>query len=794
MPRGSLALRSTANWRLMAHEQKVSDRIPIIRIKDGNTLITKNGDAMRVFRLRGIATETMESQSVEMARDTLASLYRQHGDSRTAFYVHTIRTRLRETDLPNREAARGFAGYVDTLRRAELANSALYRNEHYLTILRRPIFTAARWFAARHEAQTDHEDRLHARSESLRALDEIGLSVQTLLGRFGPEPLTLASGDGETLTGFLSTLVNGKAVPIQNATTGLDVLLPTHRPIFRGETIELRGPAPQDTRFASLMALKAYGDATWPGALDTMLSAPCEFIATQSFIPKETTDTLARMKWTRRKMEVAEDEATSLADDLDNAMDAVAAGREVFGDHHLSIAVLADTDAELASATSDMAATLTAANLRPLREDIALEALWWAQIPGNMAYRARTVLISERNFADLAPFHTYASGNDSNLTWDAPIALLETESGTPFWFNFHGRGKNANGNTLIFGPSGAGKTALISLLITSAQTLPRPPRVFYFDKDRGAEATIRALGGRYTCLRPDDGVGFNPFAESTDARAQAWLRDWLVARLGKPPSAMQRDAISEAVATNAGAWPGLRSFKNFSELFSGLDDDGELSAALAEWHGSGSRAWMFDAKQDALNLKSRIAGFDMTAILRDEAGAEAFIDYLFYRLDRALESGEPTIIVLDEAWRLLKSGAFAAKIEDWLKTVRKQNGLVVFLSQEPEDAARSAIAPAIISSTATKIFFPNETASKPVYRDFFGLSEREFELLRTTPMERRSFLIKQGAGAAFARLDLSGAPDLLKVFSGTAESALELTRLREVHGENWLSKYMEVAQ
>ena len=64
-------------------------------------------------------------------------------------------------------------------------------------------------------------------------------------------------------------------------------------------------------------------------------------------------------------------------------------------------------------------------------------------------------------------------------------------------------------------------------------TLPRPPRIFYFDKDRGAEATIRALGGRYACLRPDDATGFNPFAEAIDARGQAWLRDWITARLPK---------------------------------------------------------------------------------------------------------------------------------------------------------------------------------------------------------------------------------------------------------------------
>ena len=790
MPRGSLALRSLPNWRAMANEQKVSDRIPLIRFDDTRTLVTKSGDLARVFHLGGIVTETLAEAQVLAARDALAGLYRQHGRSGTAFYLHTIRRRLGADELPIRPVPGGFPGYVEQLRRAELASGSLAEVTHTLTVLQRPVRGTAKLLSV-FGGDAESEDRSRARTLARRRLDEVSLAIVTLLARLRPEALLQ---DDPHLTGFLSMLVNGRATLMRPASNGLDVLLPTHRPVFRGETLELFGPAPEDHRNVGMLALKGYGDATHPDLLDAALSSDAEFILTQSFVPREVSDTLSRMKWTRRKMLAGEDEARSLAEELESATDAVASGREVFGDHQLSLAVLADNRDDLAAQLSDLSTVLTAAGLRPTREDIALEALWWAQLPGNLAYRARTALISAQNFADLAPCHAFASGETktANLTWGAPVALLETQSGTPYHFSFHGPGKAANGNTLIFGPSGAGKTALIGFLMASCFALPKPPRIFAFDKDRGMEGAIRALGGRYAAIHPDDMGSFNPFRAATDARGQEWLRNWIAARLERSATPQERRRIAEAAAANANAHDAERRFRHFAARFGSIDGNDPIALALDEWHSDGSRAWLFDAVEDQLDLSNTVTGFDMTAILRDAAGSEAFIDYAFHRLDRALESGEPTLIVLDEAWRLLKSGVFAAKIEDWLKTVRKLNGAVVFLTQEPEDAARSEIAPAIVNSTMTKIFFPNETASARVYRDVFGLTETEFDLLRTTPRERRSFLVKQGGSSSFARLDLSAAPELIKVFSGTAQTNAELSRLRAEHGDDWLSHYMEV--
>ena len=280
MPRGNPALRSLANWRLLRHEEPASARIPITRAVRPDVLATKNGDVLSVFRLDGIATDCLETQEIEGARDLLARFLRTACDARTAAWVHTIKRRITPAEVGHPTAdLDGFAGYVHHMRRAEM--DGLFEIAHYLTLVRRPLVRPVPLFG---RGSAEKGAKIE-RSEGVRKLDEAARSVESLLGRLGPHRLSIDCGERPELLTFLSTLVNGCNAPVRPAKAGLDRLIPSHRAIFRGETIHLRGAAPEDERFAAMMALKGYGEATWPGALDAMLSAPVEFIATHSFTP-----------------------------------------------------------------------------------------------------------------------------------------------------------------------------------------------------------------------------------------------------------------------------------------------------------------------------------------------------------------------------------------------------------------------------------------------------------------------------------------------------------------------------
>jgi len=112
----------------------------------------------------------------------------------------------------------------------------------------------------------------------------------------------------------------------------------------------------------------------------------------------------------------------SQADALHEALDALSSNDFVIGDHHFSLQVLADIESSadssgaaqklhrlgdsIASARSLLADT----GMLVAREDLALEAAFWAQLPGNFAMRPRRAPITSRNFSGMAPFHNYPTG------------------------------------------------------------------------------------------------------------------------------------------------------------------------------------------------------------------------------------------------------------------------------------------------------------------------------------------------------------------------------------------------
>ena len=116
--------------------------------------------------------------------------------------------------------------------------------------------------------------------------------------------------------------------------------------------------------------------------------------------------------------------------------------------------------------------------------------------------------------------------------------------------------------------------------------------------------------------------------------------------------------------------------------------------------------------------------FEMDGLMQVKPLVLPVLTYLFHRLEARFD-GRPTLLVLDEAWVFLDDPLFAARIREWLKTLRKKNVAVVFATQSLADIERSSIAPAIIESCPTRIFLPNDRAIEPqaaaVY-ERFGLN------------------------------------------------------------------------
>jgi type IV secretion system protein VirB4 len=156
--------------------------------------------------------------------------------------------------------------------------------------------------------------------------------------------------------------------------------------------------------------------------------------------------------------------------------------------------------------------------------------------------------------------------------------------------------------------------------------------------------------------------------------------------------------------------------------------------------------------------------------------------YLFHRIDERLD-GQPTIILIDEGWKALDDEVFAARIRDWLKTLRKRNALVGFATQSARDALDSRISTALVEQTATMVFMPNSRARFEDYCEGFGLTDHELALIRSLPAHSRCFLVRQPDASVVVRLDLSGAPEVLTILSGRESAVRRLDTLRERVGD-----------
>jgi len=494
-------------------------------------------------------------------------------------------------------------------------------------------------------------------------------------------------------------------------------------------------------------------------------------------------------------MRAADDDGISLRADLTRAKDDVVSGRAAFGEHHLTVLVRGETLEGLDRSTAEVLSSFTEMGAIAVREDINLEPAFWAQFPGNFKDIARRSMISTANFAGFASGHNFPVGQAEGNHWGPAVTLLETTSAGPYHFNFH---KGDLGNFTIIGPSGSGKTVVLNFLL--AQARKYDPRIVFFDKDRGAEIFLRAIGGRYETLRPGQLTGFNPLALPDTAANRRFLADWtarLVSVPGETLTADDQARIKDAVDANFDQAPRLRRLRFFAELFKGArrPDAADLAARLAPWHGAGEHAWLFDNADDELDLDQATLGFDMTQLLDDPALRTPAMMYLFHRVEQRLD-GHPTLIVIDEGWKALDDDVFVARIKDWEKTLRKRNGVVGFATQSAQDALESRIASAIIEQAATQIFMANPKAQAKDYCDGFGLTQHEFELVKSLPDTARCFLIKHGTDSVVARLNLAGAPELLTVLSGREKTVRQLDVLREKVGdapEAWMAKLLREA-
>jgi type IV secretion system protein VirB4 len=786
----------TKKHKYAIKEYPEANFIPYLCHWNHNTILTKNKELMRVIKINGFSFETADDDDVDIKKTLRNQLFKGIASGDILVYFHTIRRKqnLVEEEFttidPNIKLNNDFTGYVDQEWKKKHKNNQAYINELYITIVKKADTKGVAFFehilkkAAQTADKTIWENDIKERFEELEELTE---RVVMGLRSYGAEILGVINrkeGVHSQILEFLSKLVNaGNAPPLMKPTIDIAKILPNKRLYFGPKSIEVKGQF--GSKFAGIVSIKEYGPMTYAGILDGFLQMPFEFIMTQSFSFANRQAAITKMQLQQNRMRQSEDKAISQVREITQALDMAMSGDIGLGEHHLTVLCVENSPKLLESALSMAIVELSNGGINAIREKVNMEPCYWAQLPGNYDYIARKALINTLNLAGYASLHNYPSGKPKDNHWGDAVTVFDTTSGTPYYFNFHLRDV---GHTLIIGPTGAGKTVLMNFLCAQAQKFKC--RMFFFDKDRGAEIFIRAIEGVYTQITPSAGCGFNPLQLPDNPTNRAFLLEWLkilVTVHGEPINSDDVTVMNLAINGNYKLAQKDRILRNIAPFF-GIEGPGSLAGRLAMWYGNGSRSGVFDNPVDNINFSlSRVFGFEMGELLKDSLCLSPVLSYLFHRINISLD-GTPTMIVLDEAWALIDNPIFGPKIKDWLKVLRKLNTFVIFATQSVEDASKSAISDTLIQQTATQIFLPNLKATN-IYRSSFMLSEREYILIKTTDPGSRFFLVKQGTDAIVARINLSGMDNIINVLSGRSDTVLLLDAIRKEHGDDpevWL--------
>ena len=407
----------------------------------------------------------------------------------------------------------------------------------------------------------------------------------------------------------------------------------------------------------------------------------------------------------------------------------------------------------------------------PRIESINAVEAWLGSLPGHGWYDVRRPLVNTQNLADILPLTNIWPGLEVNpcpyYAKNTPALCYGATSGsTPFRLNLH---VGDTGHTGIYGPTGSGKSVALGTIALNFRAIP-DGQVFFFDKGYSAFVLTRALGGQHLDLGAEN-VPLQPLARIDDEtdrmKLQGLLEDWLeLQNVRLLPT--QRIALWRALELVAACPSEQRTISNLVTQV----QDAPLRDGLSAFSLAGPLGQFLDSDSDIL-LEGRFVTFELETLMA--MGPKVIVPvatYLFHRIDQRLD-GRPTLIILDEAWVMLTNSVFGAKIEEWLRTLRKKNAAVVLATQSLAEIANSPHRDVILESCPTKLYLPNPEARNESSRDMykrFGLSDRQIEIVAeavpkhhyyyVSPLGRRLFQFSLGP-VALAFIGASSKDDIL---------------------------------
>jgi len=415
-------------------------------------------------------------------------------------------------------------------------------------------------------------------------------------------------------------------------------------------------------------------------------------------------------------------------------------------------------------------------------------------LPGETIKNIRKPFISTQNLSNMLPLTDVWTGAQYNPCPyyppnSPPLFYAATNGTTPFRFNVH---VGDVGHTLILGPTGAGKSVLLSHIANSALRY-EGAQLYIFDKGYSQYVLTHAVGGEfYDIMGNDDDLSFCPLSDLETLAEQKWASSWIekiVSLQGVVINPAIRAAIDGAIRDTSKS-----SSKTLSDFYLNLQND-EIKEALKPFVQikDGYMSCLLDAKEDGFK-KGRFQTFEISNLMGlDNRLSTPVLLYLFHKIQSSLD-GRPTFIIIDEGWLIMLHETFMTYWIEFLRTIRKNNACVLLATQSLSDIVNSPYVNFINESCFTKVFLPNPAAREADNRRFyeaFGLNSRQIDIIAEAVRKRHYYVTARDVGHRLIDLGLKS---LELAFYGAGTSHQERQKIKEFkknYGDIWPSKWLD---
>ncbi len=371
-------------------------------------------------------------------------------------------------------------------------------------------------------------------------------------------------------------------------------------------------------------------------------------------------------------------------------------------------------------------------------------------------------------------------------------AELSQDSGILYGINMHNSGlvifdrfTLENGNSVVFAKSGAGKSFTVKL--EAIRSMMFGTEIFIIDPENEYQRMCDAVGGAYVRLSLNSSTRINPFdlpkvvdTEEADnalrsnlitlhgllrlmmGGAQAQMQS-TGGSVSMPALAPSEEADLDAALIETYAKAGITNDPlthsaqppSIVDLYDTLLHMGGTGPQLAQRlrkYTTGTFAGIF-SQQSNIDINNPMVVFNLRD-LEDELRPVAMYIVLNYIWNKTKSDQKRRLLIIDEAWQLMKYEDSASFMFSLAKRARKYNLGVTTISQDVEDFMGSRMGRAIVANSSMQFLLKQSPSAVDVLADVFKLTDEERKRLSQFPVGQGLFF----AGQSHVHLQVIASP------------------------------------